>query len=257
MSKTFPENYWLGNKQAAISLTYDDGYVSNLDNAIPQLEIAGFRGSFYLHINNPDVQNNIARWKQAFENGHEVGNHTMNHFCGARLLELTTEQLIFEVGGAEQWLIDNIGYDGFRAFAYPCTYIRAGDAFMGDGAVMPKNFSDTYYSVVKGTYMISTTGFGTINDDYEKFVGGTHDIDRNAILFNQPSTLAPFIDFCKAALNSGGWAVIAFHGIGDDKMTTDFSIHQELLNYLKQNEDKYWVAPLRDVAKHIRENPVP
>jgi peptidoglycan-N-acetylglucosamine deacetylase len=253
----FPKNYWLDHKQAAISLTYDDGYVSNLDNAIPQLEIAGFRGTFYLHVSNPDVQGNIQRWKTAFQNGHDISNHSMSHLCGKQLIELTSEQLIYEVGGAEQWLIDNIGYDEYRSYAYPCTECLPNDKSFIDGSIMPENFSNVYRDLVHKTYMISRTGYGRVNNNIQKFAdSNTHEIDANAILWNQPSTLAPFIDFCKSALNSGGWAVIAFHGIGDDKMTTDFAIHQELINYLKQNQDRYWVAPLKDVAKHIRENPV-
>ncbi len=253
-NNSFPKNYWLGKKQAAISLTYDDGYVSNLDNAIPQLEIAGFRGTFYLHIRNPDVQANIARWKSAFENGHDIGNHSMSHLCGKQLLELTTEQLIYEVGGAEQWLIENIGYNEYRSYSYPCTECLPNDKSLIDGSIMPENFSNIYREIVHKTYMVSRT---TINNDVSKFTGSnTHDIDANAILWNQPSTLGPFVDFCKKALDSGGWAVIAFHGIGDNKMPTDFAVHQELINYLKLNHEKYWVAPISEVAKHIRSNPI-
>lgn len=252
--ETFPKNYWFGNKRAAISLTYDDGYVSNLDVAIPQLEAAGLRGTFYLITNLPDVQNNILRWEAAFKNRHEIGNHTANHPCGYALLALTRDQLIKrETGIAEDWLIDKIGYDKNRSFAFPCTFIRTGDVF--EGATMTEEFRQMYLDVIRRTYRISRTGFGEINNDYAKLSIDQHEIDGNAILFDQPSVLQPFVDYCKKALNSGGWAVIIFHGIGGDKYPTDSAVHQKLINYLKTNEDKYWVAPLRDVAKFIRENP--
>ncbi|CAH0998052.1 hypothetical protein EMA8858_04187 [Emticicia aquatica] len=254
-NSNFPLNYWNG-KPAAISLTYDDGYVSNLDIAIPQLENSGFRGTFNLHIQNPEVQANVSRWKTAFENGHDISNHSMSHYCGRQLIELTTEELIEEVGGAEDWLIKNIGYDKHRSYAYPCTECFPNEKLF-DGSIMPENFSNAYRRLVQDIYMISRTGYGRINNDISKFAGSyTHEIDANAILFDKPSRLEPFVDYCKQALNSGGWAVIAFHGIGDKNYPTDPNVHQELVNYLKQNEDSYWVAPLRDVAKYIRENPV-
>jgi peptidoglycan/xylan/chitin deacetylase (PgdA/CDA1 family) len=39
---------WPGEVRTAISLSYDDGMDSGLDQAIPDLEAAGFRGTFYL-----------------------------------------------------------------------------------------------------------------------------------------------------------------------------------------------------------------
>ena len=40
---------WPENKKAAVSLTYDDGMQTHLENAIPALNDVGIRGTFYLN----------------------------------------------------------------------------------------------------------------------------------------------------------------------------------------------------------------
>ncbi len=243
-STGFPENYWPGQRKAAISLTYDDGYVSNLNTAIPQLEAAGFRGTFYLMTSNQDVTGNKFRWKAAFENGHEIANHSHTHPCGLNLTLLTKQQLNDqEVGAAEQWLNTNIGLDNDRSYAFPC-------AELGDG-----NFKQYYLEVVQENCIASRTGGGGPNNDYERLSTSSHLIEGQAIGFPHGTNVAEMINYCESALNSGGWAVLIFHGIGDNHMPTDVCVHQQLINYLKFNENKYWVAPVRDVAKYIRQNP--
>jgi peptidoglycan/xylan/chitin deacetylase (PgdA/CDA1 family) len=43
---------WPNGSVAAVSLTYDDGLASHLDNARPQLERFGFKGTFFLTKDN-------------------------------------------------------------------------------------------------------------------------------------------------------------------------------------------------------------
>src|SRR4051812_46956355 len=70
---------WPGGKKAAIALTYDDALASQLDIAIPQLNSAGLKGTFFLTGNLG--QSAIPRWQQASKTGHELGNHTVYHPC--------------------------------------------------------------------------------------------------------------------------------------------------------------------------------
>lgn len=241
---TFPENYWQDNKKAAISLTYDDGYTSNLDIAIPQLDEKGFKGTFYLMTSSSDVNANKGRWKAAFENGHEIANHSHTHPCGARLTSLTKQQLNDqEVGAAEYWLNLNVGVDDERSYAFPC------------GELSESPFKETYLQIVQENCIASRAGGGGPNNDFEKLSLSSHLIEGQAIGYPHGTSVIEMINYCELALQTGGWAVLIFHGIGDNNLPTDTNVHQELVDYLKQNEDKYWVAPLRNVARHIRQNP--
>ena len=55
---------WPGGRQAAVVLTYDDALPSDLDIAIPALDAAGLKGTFFL-IGSALVPAQIERWRAA------------------------------------------------------------------------------------------------------------------------------------------------------------------------------------------------
>jgi hypothetical protein len=66
---------WLGCKTAAVSYSQDDaGNISGGNSCRPQLEAAGFRGTFYYDGNT--TQSWMATFSAA---GHEIGSHLVNH----------------------------------------------------------------------------------------------------------------------------------------------------------------------------------
>ena len=71
---------WPSGKRAAVVLTYDDTLVSQLDIAIPALDAVGLKGTFFL-IGSKITPDQIARWRAAAAEGHELGNHTIRHAC--------------------------------------------------------------------------------------------------------------------------------------------------------------------------------
>ena len=71
---------WNG-RQAAVVITYDDGYAQQLDNALPLLDSLGLKATFYLSAYFPAVKDRLPEWKQAALRGHELGNHTLYHPC--------------------------------------------------------------------------------------------------------------------------------------------------------------------------------
>ena len=71
---------WNKDKRSSISLTFDDGMKSHLDLAIPILEDFGLAGTFY-PVAGGDWQASLNRFRPAFENGHEIGNHSIHHWC--------------------------------------------------------------------------------------------------------------------------------------------------------------------------------
>jgi hypothetical protein len=53
-------------------------------------------------------------------------------------------------------------------------------------------------------------------------------------------------------LKSGRWAILMFHDFTEGTLNakglqTRRSVHNSLLEWLKQNENDFWVAPLREV----------
>ena len=57
----------------------------------------------------------------------------------------------------------------------------------------------------------------------------------------------------KKAMETNSLLVILFHGVGGgNALNVSLSAHREFLSYLKQHENDIWIAPLIDVAKHVK-----
>lgn len=234
---------WPGDAQAAVSLTYDDGVDSGLDHAIPDLEKAGFRGTFYLPIGYFRVAVRKAAWKNAFLRGHEIGNHTVRHPCRGpnhkhRLEAYTPAGIHQEILTAATWLNYNIGVDDYRTFAYPCGHVAIGD---------PPD-EDSFSAAVQACHFAARLAHGGINDP---FLVARNPLRIKAATIGYPHgrDAAPFIEYCEEAARLRGWAVIAFHGIGDQWLPTDRGVHQQLIEYLQDR--RFWVAPVKEVARSI------
>ena len=242
-----PITKWPHDAVAAISLTYDDGLPDNLDRAIPDLNSHGLRGSFYLTVGKSRVRKREEDWRKAFEQGHEIGSHTVQHPCRAdaysrpplwlppslRLENWTAEEISREIDEAADWLDEHIGVDPGRTFAYPC----------GATAIGSPPDESLYDAAVRRRHFAARVGVGGPNDPQ------TVNMMRiRSFICDHPS-LADLIGHCDAALRTGGWTVLMFHSIGGRRMKTKRSIHRKLLEHLQ--EPRFWVAPLRDVAAFI------
>ena len=61
------------------------------------------------------------------------------------------------------------------------------------------------------------------------------------------------IELVKQAQASGKLLVFLFHGVGGEhSLNVSLPAHRQLLQYLKQNENDIWVAPMIEVAEHIK-----
>ena len=124
---------WPEGKQVAVSLTFDDARLSQIDKGIPLLDRYNVKGTFYVSAGS--VLKRLDGWKQAIKNGHEVGNHTMTHACTGnydfsrnKALEgFTLEWMRADIDSANQFIKRTLGMDAV-SFAYPC-----GQTFVGKG----------------------------------------------------------------------------------------------------------------------------
>ena len=232
---------WPGAAEAAVSLTYDDGVDSGLDHAMPDLERVGFRGTFYLPIGNSQVTTRRTDWKNAFLKGHEIGNHTVNHPCrgpghGTNLETYTPADIRKEILFAATWLNEHIGLDNYRTFAYPCGHVAVGNP--------PDEAS--FSSAVRACHFAARLAGGGINNPV-----AINPLRIKAAVIGYPhgQVFAPFKEYCELATTLRGWAVIVFHGIGDQWFPTDRDVHQQLLEYLEDR--RFWVAPVKEVARYV------
>jgi peptidoglycan/xylan/chitin deacetylase (PgdA/CDA1 family) len=74
---------WKGEKQGAISFTFDDGYQGAFENGGAELEAAGLLGTFYIFTDTTLVYDGeiapTSLVREYKERGHEIGSHSSNH----------------------------------------------------------------------------------------------------------------------------------------------------------------------------------
>ncbi|MBC7918054.1 MAG: polysaccharide deacetylase family protein, partial [Rhodoferax sp.] len=122
---------WPNGAKAAVSLAYDDALNSQLDNAIPALNTAGLKGTFYLVLSSDVVRTRMPEWRAAAARGHELGNHTLFHQCSRSAPDrswVTSEndldktsagQMVVQIRVGNSMLNAIDGKDK-RTFAAPC-----------------------------------------------------------------------------------------------------------------------------------------
>ena len=239
-----PRFAWPGGQRAAVSLTYDDGLDSQLDFAVPDLEDAGMKATFFLTREN--VEEKLTDWQAAWRLGHEVGNHSVTHPC--KLRRCTSD--VFgdtEVEPMEMFLDQNFTADRFRSYAYPC-----GITGLGEGALHQR--IARYEHVLRGRIAAARTTSGLCNNPlrvandpfllhgYEP----TYQVDDPRLAFH----------YVRRTVAKGGWAILVFHDVfkvhssdpENDGQTSQAS-HRTILAWLA--EQPVWCAPLGEVFQHI------
>jgi peptidoglycan/xylan/chitin deacetylase (PgdA/CDA1 family) len=237
---------WPGGAKAAVSLSYDDALNSQLDNAIPALNKYGFKGSFYLTLASKVVKQRREDWRTIAEQGHELGNHTINHACSGSLPNRqwvdkhndldnkTMAQIKREIIDANN-LLNAIDGQTIRTFTLPC-----GDAIVDGKNLLPEIAG--YFIGIKSHVDVIPTSmsrFNTMNAPVVAPVGvsGQALIDQ-VILAAQNNSIASF----------------TFHGIGAEHLAVSTEAHQQLLDYLAKNKASYWVDTYRNISRYVNKN---
>jgi sialate O-acetylesterase len=234
---------WQG-KACAVSLTYDDALNVHLDNVIPSLDSLDLKGTFYLSGYFPALRARVADWKTAAAKGHELGNHTLFHPCTGKLPgrewvppdydlgNYTMQRMLDEIKMANT-LLEALDGKTKRTFAYPC-----GDTMIGN---------ESYVEKIK-TEFVAARGVKGKMPKLEEI--DLFDIDSYVISGQSGEEL---IELVKHAVKSNALLVFLFHGVGGEHaLDVSLNDHRRLLYFLKQNEKDIWIAPLVEIAEHVR-----
>ena len=227
---------WPGGQKAAVALTYDDALPSQLDIAIPQLDAVGLKGTFFLI--GREIKGNLKRWQAASAEGHELGNHSVNHPCPRALFEMPpqymSENYSVPVMLAEIQTMNNLlqAIDGRsdHAYATPC-----GQTLVGGQDYLPA---------------LRTAGLTRYVRAASELAGPGPAIDPFAVpshFFGAGDSGAKMIAYVEALRTRGGVAVIGFHGVGGDYLEVTAEAHRQLLAYLKAHEREIWVGSFTQV----------
>ena len=75
-----------------------------------------------------------------------------------------------------------------------------------------------------------------------------------SVYFPSDVTGTELINRVKAAAKKGTMANITFHGVGGDHLSVSTKAHEELLRYLADNADTYWVDTFINIMQYVKAN---
>lgn len=213
----------------AISLTFDDGTLSQYQNAVPKLNSTGFKGTFYIISRELSDYGylgfmSIAQIVDVYNKGHEIAAHTRTH---PHLPTLTPAQQQDEIQGSRQDLLAmNVGK--VLSFAYP----------YGE-------YNDAVIQIVKNAGLANARGTGKY---YAQQTENPFTLPRMGVEVN--TTAADVKTWIDTALANKEWLILGFHQIdtsGEQYSTTPDTFNQ-IIDYLIQKN-----APVITIEQGVKD----
>jgi len=241
------EGPWAGG---AVSLTFDDGARSQRERAVPLLEAAGLRGTFYLNPRGDEGAGEgswaarLEVWRAVAAAGHELGNHTVSHPCARnfgfaeerRTLEgMTLEELEADIDLAEARL-RHVAGPGPRSFAYPCYQDSVGEG--------PAKRS--YVPVIATRFAAGRTRGERPNHP------ARCDLHHLWSFPAERMTGAELVGLCEQAAGEGAWTILTFHGVSEGGLPVAESDLAQLCAHLGRHAGRIWTAPVAEIASAVR-----
>ena len=235
---------WPEGKRAALSLSFDDARLSQIDRGLALLEKCGIKVTFFLSPDN--VEKRLEGWKKAVAAGHEIANHSLTHPCTGNyafslhnaLEDYTLQKMAQNVDGGSAAIERLLGVKPLT-FAYPC-----GQKFVGRGREVK-----SYVPLVAERYIV---GRGYLDEaandpafcDLAQATGmGIDDMDYEQIL-----------KLVTQASQEGRWLITVSHEIGErGYQMTDAAAIQALAQYARDPAHGIWVDTVEAIGKYIRQ----
>jgi peptidoglycan-N-acetylglucosamine deacetylase len=239
---------WPGDRSAAISLTFDDGMQTQLDNAGPVLKKHGINGTFFVITGNLNSwRKRPDDWARLAAEGNEIASHTVNHPCMLKQIKIhsqnyTPDMMLKEIRESSEDIIARLGVRRGLTFAYPC-----GDMTFGGEADLARNqaryleYVAQYYFAARGYNSWAPVVADDINPLTVPVLGWTFGKDFPSLL----GQLEP-------VRQGHNWGVYVFHGVGGQWLSVTTQALDELAGFLAQHRE-IWTATFGDVVRYIQE----
>jgi peptidoglycan/xylan/chitin deacetylase (PgdA/CDA1 family) len=232
---------WPDGAKAAVSLTYDDGLNSQLDNAVPELKRLGWKATFFLTEANAHWR--LGDWEALAHDGNEVANHTMTHPCALAGYSAGRFQSA-EIDRMEGYLDDNFGPGRAKTFAYPCGYLGLGRGGRHERYARYRRVLER-----DGVVAARTTAGGPNRPE----IAAADPLHLHAFEPTyEADGVAPAIRYLNETVAQGGWAILVFHDVlpawrtdGDTSVAT----HNRILAHIAGLD--VWCAPMGRVFDYV------
>jgi peptidoglycan/xylan/chitin deacetylase (PgdA/CDA1 family) len=237
---------WPNGNELAISISLDDGRLSQAEVGFPILQEHGARATFY--VVPSAVQKNIDAWRAVHAAGHEIANHSVTHPCSVNFTfarEKAIEAYTLERYEQEELIACNKQvHDLFgivpQTYAYPC-----GQTFIGRGAGTQSVVPLVARHFVAGRVFKSESHVTPELCDLAQLPG--RDFDMTPF-----DTIRQWIDHAR---QERAWLVLASHevGAGGKPQTVGTDVLHALCQYAMDPANKVWLDTVAAVAVHVRD----
>ncbi|MCE5345178.1 MAG: glycoside hydrolase family 3 C-terminal domain-containing protein [Bacteroidales bacterium] len=238
-----PDFSWPEGKKMALSLSFDDARLSQVDNGIPLFDKYGVKATFYVSPSN--MAQRLDGWKKAVSNGHDIGNHTLVHPCTVnygwpqdRALENYSLQKMKTELDSASTIIENLLGIHPVSFAYPC-----GQSFVGKGIN-----TKSYVPIVASMF---ETGRGWLNERPNNPVycemSQLNGMELDGKSFDQIKILI------ESAAKSGQWLILAGHEINNGgSQTSLISTIEAICQYASDPANGIWIDNVHNIAAYVK-----
>lgn len=235
---------WPSNYKAALSLSFDDARLSQVDAGIPFLNKLNTKATFY--VLSSSYGKRLEAWKAALKAGHEIAHHTKTHPCTGNygfaknkaLEDFTLTRMAEDLDTATDEIISTFGVKP-TSFAYPC-----GQKFVGRGAN-----TQSYVPLIAKRFV---TGRGYLDEaandptvcDLSALMGtGLDNLDFPA--------MKKLLD---AAIKEGRWLIFAGHEMGNENRNqmTNLDALGELIAYARAQN--VWLDTVHTIGQHVHKS---
>lgn len=219
---------YAGNRQAAFSLTFDDGWRGEVEDAVAVLEPLGLKGTFFfMPLAMEKSPQSHASWERANElqaMGHEIGTHAT---VSPRLHECDAAGLDKIVNGGWQLINDKTG-------VAPVSFALPGKSHMTD-AVKAVIYQKHYFVRRPNTFgkLARVMMWGDLS-----WRQWTVEREQKGI---------------EKTIAAGGWRIATIHGIasGFARFKGGKQEFAQICSWIKDQEERLWIAPMGTVGRYI------
>jgi peptidoglycan/xylan/chitin deacetylase (PgdA/CDA1 family) len=174
-------------------------------------------------------------------NGHEFGNHTISH---PRLAVLDEANLLYELEKCREEILNQLGKD--HTFSAECPFGTEDERVMQYAyKIHPALRNRMPEPFLEELNRWNPDPPGVSEKPYVQW-------QRGPLQKNSLEEMKSWVD--TLLRHDNVWLVLTFHGV--DGIGWEPRPHGELkayFTYMKQREDKLWIATFRDVTRYIRE----
>ena len=234
---------WPEGKKMALSLTFDDARLSQIDTGIPLLDNFGVKATFY--VSPGSMLKRLDGWKEAVQNGHEIGNHSVYHPCSGNfewsrnkaLEDYTLQKMMNELDSASRLIKEVLDLQP-ASFAYPC-----GQTFIGRGVNV-----QSYIPLIA---IMFESGRGWLNEaPNDPLFCDLSQLNASELDGKSFDEVLKLIETAKA---NGYWLILAGHEMNEGgNQTSRLNTIEAICQYALNPANEIWIDTVHNISIYVK-----